>query len=151
MRKLAIFFVLTALGTAAAFASETEEVLATVGRFGQIFQLNNTQQALGTCAKNITIVDDLSPFLWHGPGSCARWLSTIKAFVKKSGMANSRIELLRPMRTLVSGNHAYVVVPIGVSYTDSRGKESQASVLLTLVLQKVSARWYIVASAISAH
>lgn len=155
MRKAAIFLALVTFGTATAFASENQDILAAVQRFGQVFQLQNTQEALETCAHNVTVVDDLPPYLWHGPGACSRWLATLKSNLERldkvPGMTNLRLELMKPTRTVVSGDRAYAVAPLRVSYPGSRRAAHRLNVLVTLVLHKVSARWFVVSSVVSAY
>src|ERR1700736_568009 len=99
-----------AAGSAA--ASEQTAVMATVHQFIDGFNKGDAKTALAACASPASIIDDVPPHEWHGPTACADWANDYSADAKKNGITDGIVTLGTPWHVAVTGNRAYVVVPV---------------------------------------
>jgi ketosteroid isomerase-like protein len=81
------------------------------------------------------IVDEVPPFVWHGPNAFQAWSSALEAESKKAGITAAKVTLGGPARVERDGDQAYVVVPATYTFTQG-GKAMREAAHRTFVLKK---------------
>jgi hypothetical protein len=89
------------------------------------------------------IIDEFPPFVWQGKDACVRWNTDLEAFNKSIGLTPEGMKRGKPRRIDVSGNYAYVVVPVDYTYTEQGKAGMEKGALLTVALRKEAAGWRI--------
>lgn len=143
------FFVLVLLATTVAVmpslalaASPQAAVWATVERFINGLDDNDTNAALATCASPASIIDEFPPHEWQGPTACADWLRDYNAYNSQNKIVGGPVTLATPWHVDVNGTTAYVVGPATYRYTD-HGKPVTEAAVLTVSLKQTTAGWRI--------
>jgi ketosteroid isomerase-like protein len=122
-------------------ASDKDDAFATVKQFIDAFNKGDVKSALATCASPVSIVDDFPPHAWQGPTACADWASDYAAVVKTEGITDPIVTLKKPRHVDVTGDRAYVVVPVDYTYKVKGKKVSQKDSIFTVALQKGPSGW----------
>jgi hypothetical protein len=128
--------VLTLAGTASAWASDKDDILAVLN------QWNDPETAAASCADDASIIDDFPPFEWRGPGACASWDKAFNDFAKKNGITDPSGTIGKPKQFVVEKDRAYVVAPGTFGYT-MKGKPVKLTAIAAFSLKKTSAGWKI--------
>ena len=145
MRKIWLAIALALLAALPAVASEQTDVMAPVHQFVDGFNKGDTASALAACADQTSIIDEFPPHEWHGAGACAAWARDYAAESKKQGESDGVVTLGKPRHVNIAGDMAYVVVPANYTYKQHGKPMKETGATFTLVLQKGSAGWRIVA------
>ena len=141
-----LFVVAVALLVQAPTAPAQEmEVMAVVRQFVDGFNKGDIQSALATCAEETSIIDEIPPYAWHGPGACGKWASDYDADAKKRGITDGVVTLGATKHTYVTGDRAYVVIPAGYEVKQNGKPVKQTGSTMTVVLRKGATGWKIVA------
>jgi len=96
---------------------------------------------LADCADMTSLIDDVPPHEWHGAGACSKWSSDFDAFVKANEITVVVVTLGKPRHIDITGEHAYVVVPAGYTYTMKGKPMKQTGSIITVALQKGTSGW----------
>jgi hypothetical protein len=151
MHKMFVALALAVLGSTAADGSERRDVIGVVRQWTSVFSMDNSKDALAACADETSIIDDIPPHEWHGPGACVKWLSDLSAYLKSTKISDVTCALLKPWQIVISADRAYVVVPVNFTYKQS-GKDMKAlGSVLTVALRKDATNWRIIGWAIAAR
>ena len=136
---------LTALALAAAplAAKTTPAVQAPITAFFDGFNKGDTAAAGATNAADVTIIDELPPFLWQGPGAFKAWLADLGKYDAALGNTDGHVANGAAAREVVSGDRAYVVVPAVYSFT-RKGVAMREPAQFTFVLHKDKPGWKII-------
>lgn len=145
MHKIFIALTVAFLAAAPTFASEKTDVIATVRQFMDSFNKGDIDSAVATCADQTSIIDEFSPYEWHGAGACSNWANDYDAFAKKNGMTNGIVTLGKPRHIDIAGDRAYVVIPANFKFKQKGKLVSEIGSTLTVALQKGAAGWRITA------
>ena len=132
--------VLTAGPTA---ASEKTDVMVSVNEFVNGFNKGDTKTAAATCADQTSIIDEFSPYAWHGTGACSTWMNDYDADAKKNGITDGLVTLSTPRHVDVTADRAYVVVPANYAFKKNGKPVKETNSMITLALQKGEAGWRI--------
>jgi ketosteroid isomerase-like protein len=147
---LAIGLILViAAGSAA--ASEQTAVMASVHQFIDGFNKGDAKTALAACASPASIIDDVTPHQWQGPTACADWSHSYDADAKKNGITDGIVTLGTPWHVDVTGDRAYVVVPVTYTYKQNGRPVTESGSIYTVALKKVAAGWRITGWAWAKH
>jgi hypothetical protein len=141
MRAISIALVVAAFAAGPAFAAEKDDVMASVKQFVDGFNNGNVKSALAACAEQTSIVDELPPHEWHGPGACAVWAKDFDADAKKNGVTDGKVTLGKPRHVDIAGDRAYVVVPTSYAYKLKGKATKETGSMLTIALQKGASGW----------
>lgn len=124
------------------------QVMTTVRQFIDNFNKGNAQEMLAACSPSTNIVDEFGAHVWT---SCAAWMHDLAADNKSTGITNPVVTLGLPWHVDVNGNRAYVVVPTSYNYLLKGRPAVETGSVFTLVLEKFSSGWKIIAWTWSAH
>ena len=139
--RLAASFALTMLTAVTAFASDKSDVMVPINQFADGLNKGDIKSALGGCAEQTSIVDEIAPYEWHGPGACGNWANDFGAYLKKNEMTDMIARLGKPRHLDIDGDRAYVVVPTSLTYKIKGKAGKQTGSMLTIALQKGAGGW----------
>jgi len=145
MRTILVACIAAALATGSALAADKDDVMVPVRQFVDGFNKGDVKSAVATCAEQASIIDEFPPHEWHGPGACQTWANDFDADAKKNGMSEGSVKLGKPRHVDVSGDRAYVVVPVTFSYKLKGKPTKESGSMLTVALQKGAKGWQIAA------
>jgi len=83
--------------------SARSAVLATVRQFVDGFNKDDAKTMLATCADPTSILDEFSPYEWHGAGACAKWMGDYDADAKKNGITDGVVTLSNRCTWILAG------------------------------------------------
>jgi ketosteroid isomerase-like protein len=113
--------------------SDSAEILSFIGGFVDAVNRGDGATAIASLTPNVTIVEDLAPFRWHGPTAGAEWLGAMFENAQRLGIASVFMQLGRASRIEVEGAHAYAVVEGQLQYGGD-GPPLRSDGILTFVL-----------------
>ena len=125
----------------AAASSEQTAVMASVHQFIDGFNRGDAKTALAACASPASIIDDIPPHEWHGPTACADWANAYNDNAKKNRITDGIVTLGTPWHVDVTGDRAYVVVPVKYTYRQNGKPVTESGSVLTVALRKIAAGW----------
>jgi ketosteroid isomerase-like protein len=139
--KNALLILCTMLATAAGGA-EAPEPIATVRQFIDSFNKGDVKAAEATHAADVTIIDEVPPYHWQGPGAFKSWLADLTKHDAANGVTNGNMKLGSPVREEVSGDRAYVVMATEYTFKQ-KGVTMREPSQTTFVLKKDGNGWRI--------
>jgi ketosteroid isomerase-like protein len=146
MNKMLMALAIAMLVGGPTTASEKTDVMAVVQQWVDGFNKADMQAMIGQCADQASIIDDIAPHEWHGSGACTRWWNAYQADAKKNQITDGVVHLGTPRHTDVTGDRAYVVIPVESFTYKVKGKpEKETGSVVTLVLRKGQSGWRITA------
>jgi ketosteroid isomerase-like protein len=143
--KIGIFALVAIFAaTGPAVADEKVDVMVPVRQFVDSYSRDDLQAIASACTDQTSIVFDVPPYEWHGPGACARWLEDARAESIKLAITDAVAVLHKPRHIIIRDGHAYVVATVDFSYKiqGKRGKELGGT--MVFVLQKSEGIWRII-------
>jgi ketosteroid isomerase-like protein len=130
------------LAAGPAAATDKSDVMSVIQQWVDAFNKGDAKSATAACADQTSIIDDFPPYEWHGPGACAKWYSEFQSVTKAEEATNHAVTLGKPRHIDVTSDHAYVVVPAGLSY-NKKGTPVKETSTVTMSLQKGASGWRI--------
>jgi ketosteroid isomerase-like protein len=120
------------------------ELMAPIQKFVDAFNKGDTKTAATTHAAgaDLTIIDEVPPYLWRGAKAFQEWGAALDADAKKQGMTEPMVALSAPTRTEQQGDQAYVVVPAVFTFK-AKGTPMREAAQMTFVLKKGASGWLI--------
>lgn len=143
MKRLAWALALAAPAAVSA-APAAPGPLVTVSAFLAAFNRGDIAAAKATHeAGDVTIVDEVPPHIWQGKGAFDAWVVSLAAFDKAHGRAGGSVTPIAPPRVAtVSGDRAYVVLPVVYAFTE-QGKGMREPATMTYALHRGAGGWKI--------
>jgi hypothetical protein len=145
MHSILLALALTTLGAHHATAPEDSAVMHTVNQFIDAFNKGDEKTASALCSDISSIVDELPPYEWHGAGACAAWMNAWDADAKTKGITAAAVVAARPRHLDVTGDRAYVVLPVTYTTTMATKTEKETASSLIITLQRRGPAWRLVA------
>ncbi len=143
LRTMLLALAVACLASGAAPSPQETEVLVPVRQFIYAVNKGDTQGALAVCADEMSIIDEIAPYEWHGPGACSRWLADFGAYAQQNAMTEIVVTLGAPRHVDVDGENAYVVTPADLNYKLNGKPTKQVGSTFTVTLKKMEAAWRI--------
>ena len=138
---LSLALTLSVLPAKRAVASDQTDAMAPVHQFVDGFNKGDLTTAIAACANEAFVIDDFPPHGWQGSG-CKKWADGFRVIAKEEGITDARILLGKPRHVDVTGDHAYVVVPVTL-VTKHFGKSKKLPSIFTASLHKEPQGWRI--------
>jgi hypothetical protein len=151
MHKIITALFAIALMAGSASASDKTDVMVTVRHFVDSFNKGDVKAALGDCAAQTSIIDEIPPHLWQGATGCADWSNDFDAYIRKNGITSPKVTLYGPRHVDVTDDHAYVVISANFTFKQNGKWFSEHRSILTVALQKVANGWRITGWAWAKH
>jgi len=142
MHKIIIALGMTLFVAGPAAATDKSDVMAVIHQWVDGFNKGDGKAASAACADQTSIIDDFPPHEWHGTGACAKWFTEFQAATKAAGGTDYAVALGRTRHLDVTADHAYVVIPAGLTY-NKKGAAVKETSTVTMSLQKGSSGWRI--------
>lgn len=120
------------------------QLMAPIQKFMDSFNKGDTAGAAATHASgaDLTIIDEVPPFLWRGPRAFQQWTTDLDNDGKKRGITDPNVALGAPVRTEVSGDQAYVVMAVVYTFKE-RGVPAREAAQMTFALRRSAGNWLI--------
>ena len=144
MRCLTVGLVVLSLASAAGAQAPDAQVIAPIQKFIDSFNKGDMPGAAATHAAtaDLSITDEVSPYLWRGPQALTAWAADLESDAKKRGITDQMVTLSAPTRSETSGDQAYVVVPAVYTFKE-RGVAMREAAQMTFALKKTAGSWLI--------
>jgi ketosteroid isomerase-like protein len=140
---IAVALSLLASAADAQLAPGAAPVIAVISRMTDAVNRGDLPTVFAAFTPSPTIVEDLAPYRWQGPGTPQAWIEGMGANAQAHGITTINMRLAPPTRIDVSSDRAYAIVPGQLSYTLKDGHSEHADGLITVLLQQVGADWKI--------
>jgi hypothetical protein len=120
------------------------QLMAPIQKFIDGFNKGDSAAAAAThsATADLTIIDEVPPYLWNGPQAFQAWSADLGADSKKNGITDESVAISAATRVETSGDGAYVVVPAVYSFKE-RGVAMREAAQMTFVLKKGPGGWLI--------
>jgi ketosteroid isomerase-like protein len=145
VRKLTLAAVAClSLAVAAQAAPPDPALTAPIQKFLDSFNKGDAAGAAAThsATPDLTIVDEVPPYAWHGAKAFQSWAAALEAHDKAKGISDQAVAIAAPTRVETDGQQAYVVVPAVYTFKE-KGVAMRAASQMTFVLQKGAGGWLI--------
>lgn len=117
-------------------------VSAPIVQFVQSFNKGDIVAARATHLADAVIVDEVPPYIWRGQGTFDAWLADLGKDSAVQGLSDQSVELGTPTRTLVTGDSAYVIVPVTYRFKQ-KGTPMSVAAQMSFALRQTGAGWKI--------
>jgi ketosteroid isomerase-like protein len=131
-----------ALGGIAGAATTREDLTGPITTFIDAFDKGDAKTAGATHLPDVTIIDEVPPYIWSGPTAFADWARDLAADDAKHGVAGEKVTLGAVVRTEADARRAYVVMAATYGFTD-HGKPMHEPARMTFALRKSADGWKI--------
>jgi hypothetical protein len=145
MRNLILGAILCAgMGAAVQAQPPDPQLMAPITKFMDAFNKGDVPAAAATHAAvaELTILDEVPPYLWNGSKAFHAWVGDLDADAKKHGITDQMVTISAPTRIETEGAGAYVVVPAVYTFKE-KGVAMREAAQMTFVLKKGSSGWLI--------
>lgn len=145
MRYLTLVTVACAvMATAAGAQAPDPQLTAPIQKFMDSFNKGDIAGAAATHAAgaDLTIIDEVPPFVWRGPKAFQEWSTALDSISKQAGITDQMVTISAPTRTETGGDSAYVIVPAVYTYKE-KGVAMREAAQMTFVLKKGTGGWLI--------
>jgi ketosteroid isomerase-like protein len=119
------------------------DALAAIARFTDAVNHGDMPGALSYFGQAPTVVDDLAPYRWQGPGAGGAWMAAMGGNAQARGITVINMQLGKASRLEADGASAYAVIPGVLRFTFKDGHSEHADGMLTFALQRVGEAWKI--------
>jgi ketosteroid isomerase-like protein len=144
MRFTVIGLVLCAVVLQGVASAADDPVMAPIHKFIVSFNSGDADAAAATHAAgtDLSIIDEVPPYQWHGPQAFKAWSADLMADSTKRGISDQAVTLGEPTRVEMDGERAYVVVPATYTFTQ-KGTAMREAAQMTFSLKKEDGGWMI--------
>ena len=144
MRYSILGVVVWCLTAPASAQAPDPQVMAPIQKFVDSFNKGDAAGAAATHASgaDLTIIDEVPPYLWRGPKAFQAWSADLDSDAKKNGMTEPMVTISAPTRIERSVDQAYVIVPAVFTFK-LKGAAMRESAQMTFVLRKGAGGWLI--------
>lgn len=132
------------VGGAAGAQPADPQLMAPIQKFMDSFNKGDVAGAAATHAStaDLTIVDEVPPFVWRGAQAFTAWSAALDADAKKNGITEPMVSIAPATRVETSGDVAYVIVPATYSFKKG-GAAMREAAQMTFVMKKAGGAWLI--------
>ena len=151
MQKILFALALSIVAAGPLVASDNTDVMTTLQGLVDAFNKGDTKALIAGCTDEMCIIDEFSPYEWHGAGTCSKWLADYDADSKKNGITDGKVIIGKPRHVDVTGDRAYVVVPTDYTFRQNGKPMKEIASTWTFALQKIDGNWKITGWAWAKH
>ena len=117
-------------------------VEAPVHQFLDGFNKGDVKSAKAAHVAAPSISDEIAPHHWSGPAAFDTWVADLTKSEAAEGKSGGQVTLGKVSREVISGAHAYVIVPATYTF-QQKGKTMHEVSQMTFVLAKMPTGWKI--------
>jgi hypothetical protein len=120
------------------------QVVAPINTFLEAFNKGDAAGAAATHAAtaDLVIVDEVSPYVWHGAQAFQSWAADLERHDKAEGVTDQHVALGAVTRVESDGTQAYVIAPSVYTFKQ-KGVAMRAAAQMTFTLKKGASGWLI--------
>lgn len=136
---------IAAISMLAAPAAAATPPAAVMAPINAILAQTNADKGSGLDAyytSDAVVVDEFAPYAWSGPTAAGQWWAGVDKLSAKMGTSGVHAAAQPVKHFGVTGDRAYVVVPLYISYV-TKGKPEHETGLLTVTLRRSAGTWKI--------
>jgi len=141
-KVIAIAVTVLTAGPVAAF-DDNKDVMTVVRQFVDGFNKGEVKTAVAACSEQTSIIDEFPPPAWHGAGACLNWANDYDADARKNGITDGVVTLRSPRHIDITGDRAYVVVPVNYTFKKKGALIKEVGSTFTIALQQEKDAWRI--------
>jgi hypothetical protein len=108
------------------------------------FNKGDVAAAKATHVASPTIIDEVAPYVWSGPGAIDRWLGDLGKDDAATGKTDGKVWIGTPVRESIVGTSGYVFAPCTYTFHEG-GRTMRETGTITFALVKTDAGWKIAA------
>lgn len=145
MKMRGIAAVALVIGLSVPAAARDAALEAPITAFIDAFNKGDNATAKAQMAAGgVVIIDEVPPFRWGGPKAFDMWVADYGKDATAKDITEPAVRIGTPTRELVTGNHAYVIVPSVYSFK-LKGVAMSETAQMTFALDRGATGWKIVA------
>ncbi|WP_309605453.1 nuclear transport factor 2 family protein [Phenylobacterium sp.] len=133
---------LAALSTASVATAANPQLEAPIHRFIDAFNKNDITGAAATHLANVSIIDEVPPYLWRGPKAFSDWVADLTKNDAAAGITGEHVTLGPVKRELITGSNAYVIIAATYSF-QQKGVAMHEPAQMTFAMRKDNKGWKI--------
>jgi hypothetical protein len=133
------------MSTSSMSLSDTAEPMTAVRHYIESFNKGDVKAMAGTCAVPMSILDGMAPHVWHGPTACEDWYRDAMIEGEHVGATDYFVEPGEPRHVNITGDSAYVVVPVTMLFKVHGKQVTQSGATFTVALRQLNDEWRIAA------
>jgi ketosteroid isomerase-like protein len=141
-RALVLAAGLTALSGPCLAASASQGPMAPIRQFISDFNKGDNAGAKATHVASPSIIDEVPPHAWNGPGAFDAWSGDLAKDATAHGDTGGKVTLGSTIKNQVDGDTAYVVIHATYSY-DEKGQAMAEPASFTFALRHAAGGWKI--------
>ena len=94
--------------------------------------------------EDVTITDDIEPFLWSGKNAPAQYIKDFRVAMSKDKLSNMVVDVKDAVTVLDNKNEVYAVFPVTASYKNAENKPINEEAYKTIIFSKSkNGKWLI--------
>ena len=140
MKLLSMLIAFAALLVAPMASARDAGIAATIKTMMDGFNKGDIAAVKAIHIVDPTIVDNVAPFVWSGPGSFDKWLGDLGKAEAAAGKSDGNVWFGESVDEQISDGSAYVVTPCTYTYKQG-GKTVREAGFVAFVLVKVGMEW----------
>ena len=148
MNRMLVALACVAAFSAPATATEQGDALRPVHQFVESMNKGDLGSAVAACGDEMSIIDNVAPYQWHGKGACEKWAGSQEADSTKKGLSDIVFKIGEATRFAIHNDSAYAVLPASYTFKE-KGKPGRVEGTLTAALQKTPTGWHMTGFAFS--
>jgi ketosteroid isomerase-like protein len=123
-------------------AAEAADIRSAIAAFVDAVNRGDQAGAAARLTDDVTIVEDLPPFHWHGPKAASEWMLAMFHNAQSAGLAGVVMQLGDASRTEADGVYGYAIFD-GMLICSGTGPALRAAGVLTFALIREDGGWLI--------
>ena len=124
---------------------DSVDPMAAVRQYVEAFNNGDESAMAAACADPMQILDGMPPHVWQGPTAAQDWYRDALNEAEHAGASGLHIEVGEPRHVDVTGDYAYVVVPVTFAYNLPDKQVNQTGATFTVAPRKVGTEWRLTA------
>lgn len=118
-------------------------IMATINGVVNAVNANDANRVGSYFGLDATIVDEIAPYTWTGSDAGTLWWQSVQHQVASLGATNIHATAGTIAYWEVTGDHAYVIVPLTITVTGGHARPMSETGLWTMTLSQSGASWLI--------
>jgi hypothetical protein len=132
-----------ALFTSGGAVAADAQLMAPIQQFIDSFNKGDVKAAEAAHdSAAMSIIDEVPPYVWQGPGAFKAWAAALEADAKRRGHTDQSVKLGESSREEVTGDRAYVVVPATFTFKE-KGAAMAEQAQMAFALARGASGWKI--------
>jgi hypothetical protein len=141
MNRMLVALACVASFATPATATEPGDALRPVHQFVASMNQGDLASAVAVCGDDMSIIDNVPPYQWHGHGACEQWASSVETDSTNKGLTDVVFTIGEATRFAIRNDHAYAVLPASYTFKEN-GKLGRVEGTLTAALHKAPTGWH---------